>query len=133
MRTLVAIVGLGLGIVGFGAKPGGAAEPIGPLCLGIETFRDSFEVFLAPSGGSNFLLSGRNREGGGPVIGSGYANGGAFTFYFLTPTLNEPGIVFRGTIDLATLVGLGRCFVVSADSTACGGLGDFLLGVIPCS
>jgi hypothetical protein len=133
MRTLVVIVGLGWGILGSAAKPVVAAEPIGPLCLGLETFRDSFEVFLTPSGGANFLLSGRNREGGGPVIGSGYANAGAFTFYFLTPTLNQPGIVFRGTIDLTTLIGSGRCFVVDADTTACGGLGDFLLGVIPCS
>jgi hypothetical protein len=98
--------------LGTGAGPARAAEPIGPVCLGLETFIDSFELFLTPSGGQNFLLSGRNRNGGKPVFGSGRLNQGQFLFYFVTPALNNPGLVFEGTLNVATQLGTARCFVL---------------------
>ena len=78
--------------LGAGAAPARAAEPIGPVCLGLETFIDSFELFLTPSGGQNFLLSGRNRNGGKPVFGSGRLNQGQFLF-----TSSPPRSTIRGS------------------------------------
>jgi hypothetical protein len=128
--ALVAAVGLALLTLGRGSVE--ASEPIGPFCLVIDTFRDSFEMFAAPSGGSNFLLSGRNRSSGGPLIGSGYVAEGSFVFYLLSPLPSAPGFVFRGTIDLATQTGTGQCFLVDAATTVCGNGDTLRYALVPC-
>jgi hypothetical protein len=130
MRTFIVIVGLTLVMLGLAAPPVSAAEPIGPLCLGLETFRDSFELFLVPAGGPNFVLSGRNRGSGGPVIGSGHLRQGEFIFYFLTPALNNPGLVFEGSLNVTTLLGTARCFVLDGQFPCDS---NVLIGLVPCS
>lgn len=121
MRMLTAAVALALAVLVSIPCPAGAAESIGPLCLLIDTFRDSFELFATSSGGANVLLTGRNKASGGSVIGSGYVANGSFTFYLTSPLPNAPGFVFKGAIDIATQKGTGQCFIIDATSTVCGG------------
>jgi hypothetical protein len=129
VRALLVIAGLIIAVLGLAAPPASAAGPIGPVCLGLETFRDSFEIFLLPSGGSNFVLSGHNLSGGGPVVGSGRLDRGEFVFYFLTPALNNPGLVFEGSLNLASSLGTARCFVLDGQFP-CGS--DILIGLVRC-
>jgi hypothetical protein len=132
VRTFAVALAVGLVLGSLGFRAGEAAEPVGPICLAIDTFRDSFELFATPSGGANFLLSGRDTASGGPVIGSGYVANGAFTFYFMSPVTNSPGFVFRGAIDLTSHTGTGRCFLVDATTNLCGNGEVLQYALIPC-
>jgi hypothetical protein len=141
MHRLTVIVGLVITVLGFLFSPATAADPIGPACFVFHAFPGSYELFFLPSGGENFVITGRHRQRGTAVTGSGFLDGQSFVFYLFASecrscgatagaVLANPGtgLVFEGFIDSNTLVGVSRFQTLNSDST-----GNSSVSVFTCS
>jgi hypothetical protein len=115
MRVLPIVLLLIQGLLGLTAGAS-AAEPVGPVCLERSPFGEILELFVQPSGGPNFLISGRigSAETGVPISGSGYVTGGSFRFSLSgqAPDIAGRLLVTDGLFDAATNTATGRCYTI---------------------
>ena len=130
MQRYSLIIGTVIALLGLAPSPSTAADPIGPVCFRFDRIVESFELFLMPSGGENYVITGRNRLDGLPVTGSGRLTEESFNFYFLTAILGGPGAVFEGELRLATETGPARFFVLNSVST--GPTANTIVSVFRC-
>jgi hypothetical protein len=121
MHVLPVVLLLIPGLLGLTA--GATAEPIGPVCLERSPSGEILELFIQPSGGPNFLISGRIGPAGTgvPISGSGYVTGGSFRFSLAGQAPNVAGRfqITDGVFDAATSTATGRCYTIGI-STGCG-------------
>ena len=103
MKTLIAVSLLAFCLFGVMIGPA-AAQAIGPVCLHIDEFEETAQVFALPSGGDQFILTGTSLTFGDAYSGSGYVAGSDFTFSLFSGLL--PGLM-EGVLDLATRLGTG--------------------------
>jgi len=134
MRVL--LIALVLAVAALGLNTGSAlAQPIGPVCANVVggTINETVQVFALPSGGANFLISGKNLNGSVPLSGSGFLSGTAFTFVAIGHGSIEAGSlrVFEGIVGTVTGSGSGRCFNTDSASE-CGTGTNVNYFVVPC-
>ena len=117
MHRLALIIAMVIGLLGLATSAASAADPIGPVCVRFDAFASGYELFLMPSGGDNYIITGRRRSDGAPVTGSGRLAPEAFIFYFLASLSPRPGLVFEGELRLATETGPARFSVLNDPPT----------------
>ena len=130
MQRLASTIGMVIALLGLAASPANAADPFGPVCLRFDKFIESFEIWLMPSGGQNYVITGHNRLSDKTVTGSGRLTEESFLFYFLTPLGVRPGLVFEGELRLATQLGSSRYFFLNDPPTQPAG--DSIVSVFRC-
>lgn len=119
-RTLVAAVLLAV-LPTINQAPAEAADPLGPFCVTLDVFADRLEIFALPNGAGQFLLSVRNVDFPNAYVGNATVSGSDLIFTFVSGQVFEAGAVtFSGTLDLATLTGVGKCVILPAGESGCG-------------
>lgn len=122
MRVLLVAAVLTYGVLGLSPLEA-TADPAGPFCLERGPMGDVLELFILPSGGPNFLISGRigQAASGVPLSGSGYITGNSFRFSLSgqAPSAAARLFVADGVFNLTTNTGTGECYTIGT-SGGCG-------------
>ncbi len=110
MNVARGLAWFGLVVLIVGAPPPAAADPIGPVCLSLAPASNFFVLFLTPSGGNQFSVTGRDLGvGDRPITGTGFVTGSTFKIGFTLHALNgsQPFSLGGASINLGTGSGPG--------------------------
>lgn len=91
-----------LAVVG---PPPASADPIGPICFSLAPAPNFFVIFLNPSGGNQFSITGRDiAVGDRPISGSAIITGSTFKlgFSLYAVTADQPFSVGSARLDVHT-------------------------------
>jgi len=120
MRTVFAILALAALVLTAQIGPA-EAQASGPFCFSILPFTDIFVLFLAPNGGNQFIVTGRDLLTNSALTGALFITGGTAVLSFSLPSnfLSHP---FSGTANLSTATGSGPgfCEAVNTGGGGCG-------------
>jgi hypothetical protein len=111
MKTLIVVSVLAFCVLGATTTPVAAQQASGPRCLQIVEFAELVELFVLPTGGGQFILTGKSLTYGDSYSGSLYVEGTEVLFTVFSGLL--PGML-SGTLTIATGDGFGA--VIFADT-----------------
>lgn len=105
MRTVFAILALAALVLTAQIRPA-EAQASGPFCFSMQPFTDILVLFVAPNGGNQFIVTGRDLVTGSALSATIFITGNLAVLSFSIPSnfISHP---FSGTANINTATGTG--------------------------